>query len=155
MSKHRGLDPRPVPPGSTTGTNYLIPIDVKATEAGELWDQSLRLTEITRKLKTEAGNATHFVVFDACRSPLKLTRTGSRSLGPSPPTAVHIACCRSRAGDLMRAHQPVPFGLGGDQLREYSYDRSSRLNIGFAPQPPPIVRKAATVASVKTAMRRS
>src|SRR5262249_715441 len=47
------------------GTNYLIPTDVKTPETGELWDQSLRLTEITRKLKNEAGNATHFVVFDA------------------------------------------------------------------------------------------
>jgi uncharacterized caspase-like protein len=54
------------------GTNYLIPIDVKTTETGELWDQSLRLTEITRKLKTEAGNATHFVVFDACRNTFAL-----------------------------------------------------------------------------------
>ena len=62
------------------GTNYLIPVDVKTTETGELWDQSLRLTEITRKLKAEAGNATHFVVFDACRNTLKLTRAGSRAL---------------------------------------------------------------------------
>jgi hypothetical protein len=52
-------------------TNYLIPVDVKTTETGELWDQSLRLSEITRKPKTEAGNATHFVVFDACRNTLK------------------------------------------------------------------------------------
>jgi formylglycine-generating enzyme required for sulfatase activity len=62
------------------GTNYLIPVDVKTTETGELWDQSLRLTEITRKLKAEAGNATHFVVFDACRNTLKLTKAGSRAL---------------------------------------------------------------------------
>jgi uncharacterized caspase-like protein len=61
-------------------TNYLIPVDVKTTETGELWDQSLRLTEITRKLKTEAGNATHFVVFDACRNTLKLTQPGSRAV---------------------------------------------------------------------------
>jgi hypothetical protein len=40
------------------GTNYLIPVDVKTTETGELWDQSLRLTEITGKLKTEASTAT-------------------------------------------------------------------------------------------------
>lgn len=53
---------------------------MKTTETGELWDQSLRLTEITRKLKTEAGNATHFVVFDACRNTLKLTKAGSRAL---------------------------------------------------------------------------
>jgi len=61
-------------------TNYLIPVDVKTTETGEMWDQSQRLTEITRKLKTEAGNATHFVVFDACRNTLKLTWAGSRAL---------------------------------------------------------------------------
>jgi len=63
--------------GASDGTtNYLIPVDVKTTESGELWDESLRLTEVTRKLKAEAGNATHFVVFDACRNTLKLTRPG-------------------------------------------------------------------------------
>ena len=62
------------------GTNYLIPIDVKTTETGELWDQSLRLTEITRKLRSEAGSATHFVVFDACRNTLKLRKPGTRAL---------------------------------------------------------------------------
>jgi uncharacterized caspase-like protein len=67
--------------GASDGnTNYLIPIDVKTTETGELWDESLRLTEITRKLKGEAGNATHFVVFDFCRNTLKLTQPGSRAV---------------------------------------------------------------------------
>jgi uncharacterized caspase-like protein len=67
--------------GASDGsTNYLIPVDVKTTEAGELWDQSLRLPEIMRKLKAEAGNATHFVVFDACRNTLRLTQPGSRAI---------------------------------------------------------------------------
>jgi formylglycine-generating enzyme required for sulfatase activity len=67
--------------GASDGsTNYLIPVDVKTTETGELWDQSLRLAEVTRKLKSEAGNATHFVVFDACRNTLKLTQRGSRAV---------------------------------------------------------------------------
>jgi hypothetical protein len=67
--------------GASDGnTNYLIPVDVKTTETGELWDESLRLTEITRKLKAEAGNATHFVVFDACRNTLKVTQPGSRAV---------------------------------------------------------------------------
>jgi formylglycine-generating enzyme required for sulfatase activity len=61
-------------------TNYLIPVDVKSAEDGELWDQSLRLSHITRQLKSEAGNATHFVVFDACRNVLKLYKPGTRSL---------------------------------------------------------------------------
>jgi hypothetical protein len=46
-------------------------------QTGELWDQSLCLPEITRKLKVEAGNATHLVVFDACRDTLRLTQPGS------------------------------------------------------------------------------
>src|SRR5262245_13958310 len=67
--------------GAADGSvNYLIPIDVTTSDTGELWDQSLRLTEITSKLKREAGNATHFVVFDACRNTLKLIRAGTRSL---------------------------------------------------------------------------
>jgi formylglycine-generating enzyme required for sulfatase activity len=67
--------------GASDGnTNYLIPIDVKTTETGELWDQSLRLNDVTRRLKAEAGNATHFVVFDACRNTLKLTQPGSRAV---------------------------------------------------------------------------
>jgi uncharacterized caspase-like protein len=67
--------------GASDGsTNYLIPVDVKTTETGELWDQSMQLTEITRKLKRDAGNATHFVVFDACRNTLKLTQPGSRAV---------------------------------------------------------------------------
>ena len=38
--------------GASDGsTNYLIPVDVKTTETGELWDQSLQLTEITRNLQ--------------------------------------------------------------------------------------------------------
>jgi formylglycine-generating enzyme required for sulfatase activity len=67
--------------GASDGsTNYLIPVDVKTTETGELWDESLQLTEITRKLKRDAANATHFVVFDACRNTLKLTQPGTRAV---------------------------------------------------------------------------
>jgi uncharacterized caspase-like protein len=67
--------------GASDGsTNYLIPIDVKTTETGDLWDQSLQLTEITRKLKKDAANATHFVVFDACRNTLRLTQPCSRAV---------------------------------------------------------------------------
>jgi uncharacterized caspase-like protein len=65
---------------ATTGVNYLIPVDVRSTEDGELWDQSLRLTDVTGKLKAEAGDATHFVVFDACRNGLKLKKVGTRAI---------------------------------------------------------------------------
>jgi uncharacterized caspase-like protein len=52
------------------GVNYLIQVDAKSADDGELWDRSLRLEEIARRLKADAGNASHFVVFDACRNEL-------------------------------------------------------------------------------------
>jgi hypothetical protein len=61
-------------------TDYLIPIDVASANAAKLRDQSARVTEITSKLRTEANNATHFVVFDACRNALKLKKPGTRAL---------------------------------------------------------------------------
>ena len=65
---------------SDASINYLIPVDVKSAEEGDLWDRSLRVTEIVRKLKAEAGNATHFVVLDACRNTLKLRKAGSKAV---------------------------------------------------------------------------
>ncbi len=62
------------------GRNYIIPIDVPSAATTKLWDRSLNLAEITRKLKSGAGNATHFVVFDACRNTLRLRQPGTRSL---------------------------------------------------------------------------
>ena len=54
--------------------------DGKSSEEPILWDQSLRLTAITRQLKEEADEAVHFVVFDACCNVLKLRRAGTRTL---------------------------------------------------------------------------
>ncbi len=65
---------------SNSGTNYLIPVDVRSPEEGDLWDRSLRVSEITRILKTEAASAKHFVVLDACRNNLKLRKAGSKAL---------------------------------------------------------------------------
>src|SRR5262245_62051796 len=65
---------------SATGVNYLIPIDVKSAKDEEIWDASMRLSDITRRLRSEASNATHFVVFDACQNELKYSQGGSKAL---------------------------------------------------------------------------
>ena len=61
------------------GVNYLIPTDVKTADA-ELWDYSVPLRSITDTMRDRAPNATHFVVFDACRNSLRLKETGSKAL---------------------------------------------------------------------------
>jgi uncharacterized caspase-like protein len=62
-----------------TGVNYLIPIDVDTVDP-ELWDASVRLKGIMDSLKDDAPNATHFIVFDACRNSLRLREPSSKAL---------------------------------------------------------------------------
>ncbi|GBF27065.1 hypothetical protein MnTg02_02110 [bacterium MnTg02] len=63
-----------------TRTNYLIPVDVKNIDSEELWYSSVRLRSVIDELKSQAGNAQHFVVFDACRNSLQLASNTSKSL---------------------------------------------------------------------------
>jgi len=63
-----------------TRINFLIPIDVTEAETEDLWHQSIEFTEIVDKLSAQAPDATHYVVFDACRDELKLKQTG-KTLG--------------------------------------------------------------------------
>ena len=53
------------------GDNYLIPINVTSTQTVNFWDEALPLNEVGDTL-SEARDATHFLVFDACRHTLKL-----------------------------------------------------------------------------------
>jgi formylglycine-generating enzyme required for sulfatase activity len=64
-------------PGSSV--NYLIPVDVLDADDEHLWDQSFELTDIIGRLRTQGSNATHYIVFDACRDELRLR--GQKSLG--------------------------------------------------------------------------
>jgi WD40 repeat protein len=61
-----------------TKINYMIPVDASAVDE-ELWTYSLNLNTIVQSLRTEAPLATHYVVFDACRSELNLG-AGTKSL---------------------------------------------------------------------------
>ena len=60
-----------------TKTNYLIPIDVADAD---LWNYWLNLNDIIEGLRAHAPATTHYVVFDACRNELNLTRKGKKAL---------------------------------------------------------------------------
>ena len=72
-SGHGAADP-------DTKINYLIPLDVTSAEDENLWINSLNLNNIIENLRAQAPKATHYVVFDACRNELNLTRKGQKSL---------------------------------------------------------------------------
>ncbi len=62
-----------------TGINYLIPIDVLATDE-TMWFNSLEQQVIIDRLSRQAANATHYVIFDACRNELQLRGEGRKAL---------------------------------------------------------------------------
>jgi formylglycine-generating enzyme required for sulfatase activity len=64
-----------------TQINYLIPTDVRDANDPSLWHLSFEQNDIIEKLNRQAPQATHYVVFDACRNELRLTGAGQKALG--------------------------------------------------------------------------
>lgn len=66
-----------------TKINYLIPIDVESADDDQLWQNSFELkADLIDKLRDQAANASHFVIFDACRKELRLiSKSGTKALG--------------------------------------------------------------------------
>jgi uncharacterized caspase-like protein len=65
---------------SETQINYLIPIDITSTDESEVWSNSIDLKEIVNRLREQSPDAVHYVIFDACREELRLTREGKKTL---------------------------------------------------------------------------
>ena len=72
-SGHGAADP-------DTQINYLIPVDVANADDAEVWTNSLDLREIVNRLREQSPDAVHYVIFDACREELHLTREGTKGL---------------------------------------------------------------------------
>jgi len=72
-SGHGAADP-------DTQINYLIPVDVGNADNAEIWTNSIDLREIVNRLREQNPDAVHYVIFDACREELHLTREGTKAL---------------------------------------------------------------------------
>ena len=64
-----------------TNINYLIPVDVTDPNGEDVWDRSIEQRLVIDLLSERAKNATHFVVFDACRSELSIAGEAGKALG--------------------------------------------------------------------------
>jgi hypothetical protein len=65
-----------------TDVNYLIPADLDSADSDALWYRSIEQPTVIDLLSQRAKNATHFVVFDACRNELNLSGEAAKALGP-------------------------------------------------------------------------
>ena len=64
-----------------TQINYLIPVDLPDPSDINIWYQSFQQNDVIDKLSKQAPNATHYVVFDACRNELRLSGPAAKALG--------------------------------------------------------------------------
>ena len=80
--------------------NYLIPVDVMGAEDDKVWFESSQQTAIIF-LSKQAPNATHYVVFGACRNALNTAGAVAKALGtgfvPIADTAGLLPMRRRRA----------------------------------------------------------
>ena len=63
-----------------TGINYIVPVDAPRADY-TLWENAIEQSTLINRLRDQAKNATHFVVFDACRDELQLSGPLNKSLG--------------------------------------------------------------------------
>ena len=64
-----------------TQINYLIPVDVTDADDDKVWFKSFQQNTIIDLLSKQAPNATHYVVFDACRNELNIAGAAAKALG--------------------------------------------------------------------------
>ena len=60
----------------------MIPTDVETADDASLWTNSFELRDVINKLRNQSPEATHYVVFDACREELRLTLAGKKAFSP-------------------------------------------------------------------------
>ena len=101
-----------------TQINYLIPVDVTDTDDDKVWFESFQQTAIIDLLSKQAPNATHYVVFDACRNELNIAGPAAKALGtdkgfvPIMDTAglliAYATAPRKTASDVGDGVAPMP-----------------------------------------------
>lgn len=92
-----------------TQINYLIPVDVADSDNAAIWFQSFGQTALINQLSDQARTATHYVVFDACRTELNLPSAPGKALGSNKgfePVA--------HAGSLLIAYATAPTKAASD-----------------------------------------
>ena len=64
-----------------TNVNYLVPVDLDSADSDDLWYRSIEQQSLIDLLSQRARNATHFVVFDACRNELNIGGEAAKAIG--------------------------------------------------------------------------
>jgi formylglycine-generating enzyme required for sulfatase activity len=105
---------------ASAGENYLIPVDVDEPSTRLLSVQGVRQSEVLAILRTEAPNAAHYLVLDACRNTLQGTRGGKGFVPVGQQSGVLVAFAAEpgkTASDTGRGSGPYAAALAYELIK--------------------------------------
>ena len=76
---------------ASAGENYLIPVDIDEPSTVQLSVQGVKQSEVLAILRSEAPNAAHYLVLDACRNTLQGSRGGKGFVPVGQQSGVLVA----------------------------------------------------------------
>jgi hypothetical protein len=105
---------------ASAGENYLIPIDVPEPSTVQLSIQGVKQSEVLAILRSEAPNAAHYLVLDACRNTLQGSRGGKGFVPVGQQSGVLIAFATEpgkTASDLGESSGPYAAALAAELVK--------------------------------------
>src|SRR5215471_4916943 len=103
---------------ASAGENYLIPIDVEEPSTVELNVQGVKHSEVLAILRSEAPNAAHYLVLDACRNTLQGARGGKGFVPIGQQSGVLVAFSVGKtASDVGQSSGPYAAALSAELVK--------------------------------------
>ena len=105
---------------ASLGENYLIPIDVEAPSTQLLSVAGVKQSEVLAILRSEAPNAAHYLVLDACRNTLQGARGGKGFIPVGQQSGVLVAFAAEpgkTASDIGRGTGPYAAALAEELVK--------------------------------------
>src|SRR5215470_9135337 len=105
---------------ASAGENYLIPVDIDEPSTVLLSVQGVKQSEVLAILRTEAPNAAHYLVLDACRHTLQGARGGKGFVPVGQQSGVLVAFAAEpgkTASDTGAASGPYAAALASELVK--------------------------------------
>ena len=120
---------------ASAGENYLIPVDIDEPSTVQLSVQGVKHTEVLAILRSEAPNAAHYLVLDACRNTLQGARGGKGFVPLGQQSGVLVAFAAEpgkTASDTGQGSGPYASALAAELVKSGQSDLLMFHNVRVA-----------------------
>lgn len=119
---------------ASKGTNYLIPVDIEKPSTRLLRASGVRQSEVLSLIRSEAPQAAHYLVIDACRNELQGARgaKGFVAVNQQAGTLIAFATAPGRtASDIGKGSGPYAKALAAELVKPGITDLQMFSNVRF------------------------